>query len=80
MHHWQLSGICGSLLENFDDGLAIFQLYGHEDPRHERKMKGHVEFVAVAEIGRHVRGPLVRFGQKHLAGILAVQRACADRE
>ena len=33
------------LLENIDDRNAIFHAQGHEEPRHERKMKRHVAFV-----------------------------------
>ncbi len=73
MHHWHVVGNLRCLLEDLDDGLAVLQLHGHEDSRHERKMKGHVELVAVAEIRRYVRRPLVGLGQQHLAGIFRVE-------
>src|SRR5579875_1237468 len=58
----------GSTLKNFDDWLSIFQLYRHEHPWHQREMKGHVKFVALAEIGADIGGPLVRLRQQHPAG------------
>ena len=62
-----------SLFENFDDRLAIFQLHGHKDSGHQGKVEGHVKFVAVAEIGAHVRRPLIRFSQEHSAGKRLIQ-------
>ncbi len=59
-------------LQNFDDGEAVFRAHGHEQARHQRKVKGHVAFVALAEIGDGVLRPLIGLGQDHAAGILAV--------
>ena len=62
-----------SLLEDFGDGLAVFQLEPHEHSGHQREMERHVKFVALAEIGAEVGGPLVGFGQQHFAGIIFVE-------
>ena len=53
------------LLEDVDDRKAVFHVHGHEQPRHHREMKGHVAFVAVAEICDRIFGPLIRLGQQH---------------
>ena len=37
----------------------------HEQPRHEREVKIHVAFIAVAEILGGVFRPLIRLGQQH---------------
>ena len=47
------------LLQDFGDGLTVFQLYPHEHPRHQGEMKRHVEFIAVTEVRAKVRGPLI---------------------
>ena len=57
------------LPKDFDDGLAILELYGHEHSGHERKMKRGVEFVAVAKIGADIRRPLIGLSKEHGAGI-----------
>ena len=61
---WNLRG----LLQDFSDWLPVFEFHAHEHARHKRKMKGHVEFVAIAEVRQQVRWPLVRFRQQHAAG------------
>ena len=38
-------------------------------------MKGHVAFVAVAEISAYIRGPLVGFSQNHTVGVTLVHIA-----
>ena len=63
----------GSLLEDFGDGFAIFQLQAHEHSGHEREMKCHVKLVALAEVSAQIGRPLVGFGQQHLAGRVLVQ-------
>jgi hypothetical protein len=55
----------GSLLEDIDDGDAIFHAERHEEAWHEREVEGHMAFVAVAEVGDGVFGPLVGFGEEH---------------
>ena len=53
------------LLEDVDDRKAILHVHRHEHARHDREVKGHVAFVAVAEIGDRVFRPLVGLGQQH---------------
>ena len=61
------------LVKDFDDRLAVFQLYGHEHSGHEGKVKRRVEFVAVTKIGADIRWPLVCLGQQHRSRIGQVQ-------
>ena len=42
-------------------------LDGHEKPRHQREVKCHVAFVALAEIGHRILRPLVGFAQQDAA-------------
>ncbi len=58
------SGDGRRLIEDIDNREAVFHLDGHEDARHQRKMEGHVAFVAAAEIGGSIFRPLVRFRQE----------------
>ena len=55
----------GHLLESIDDRKTVFHVNGDEDPRHQRKMKSRVTFVARAEVLHGVFGPLVGLGQQH---------------
>ena len=55
--------------------MAVLLPQRHEQARHQREVKRHVAFVAVAEVGGHVRRPQVRFGQQHPVGIARVQLA-----
>ena len=55
----------GGLIEDVQNREAVLHVQRHEKPRHERKVKGHVAFIAVAEIGHGIFGPLVRFAQEH---------------
>ena len=59
-------------LQNVGDRIAVLHARGHEEPRHHRKVKCHVAFVAGSEIGDGVFGPLVGLGQQHAAGVAAV--------
>ncbi len=52
-------GYCRSLLQDFDDRHTILLPYGHEYPRHKRKVKRRVEFITIPEIGTNIGGPLV---------------------
>ncbi len=61
------------LLEDIEDGEAVLHANGHEQPRHERKVKRHVALVAGAEVGDRVLRPLVGLGQQH-----AVAEALVD--
>ena len=56
----------GSLRDDVGDRQPIFLAQGHIDARHQRKMKCHMAFVSVAEVGADVGGPLVGFGQERL--------------
>src|SRR5438128_10518168 len=58
-------GYCRSLLQDFDDRLTILLLYGHEYPRHKRKVKRRVEFITIPEIGTNIGGPLGGLSEKH---------------
>ena len=58
-------GDFGRLAQDFGDRMAILLPDGHEHPRHQREVKRHVTFVALAEIHADVRRPLVRFCQQH---------------
>ncbi|EKD34780.1 MAG: hypothetical protein ACD_75C02193G0002, partial [uncultured bacterium] len=69
-----------STVEDIGDWTAVFLAQGHEHPRHEREVKGHVAFVATAEIGQHVFRPLVGLGQEHPAGIVHVEMLAEDLE
>ena len=44
--------------------MTVFLAQGHEHARHERKVEGHVAFVAVAEVGTDIGGPLIRLRQQ----------------
>ena len=61
------------LRHNVRDWVPVLHAQRHEDSRHDRKMKGHVAFVAFAEIGTHVGRPLVRLGQKHASVISLIE-------
>ena len=52
-------------VQNLQDGAPIGAGQGQKDARHERKVKVHVELVAVAQVGSHVFGPLVGLGEQH---------------
>jgi len=52
--------------------MSLLASHSHEHPRHQRKVKAHVAFVAVAEILDDVLRPLVGLGQQHPAGVEAV--------
>ena len=58
-------------------GKRSSMLHGHEQPRHQREVEGHVALVAVAEVGDRVLRPLVRLGQQHPVAELA--RRCGAR-
>ena len=65
------------LLEDVDDGKAVFHAQGHEHAGHQGKVEGHVAFVPLAEVGRGVLGPLVGLGQEHAVAVFAVHDAAA---
>ena len=61
------------LLQNFRDRLAVLEFHPHEHPRHERKMKCHVELIAIAEVRQQICRPLVRFCQQHASRKFFIQ-------
>ena len=60
------------LVEDVDDRKPIFHLQRHEHARHEREMKTHVRFIAVAEVCGRVFRPLVCFREQHATGKLLI--------
>ena len=58
-------------------GIAVLHPHGHEHPRHQREVEGHVALVAVAEVGDGVLGPLVGLGQQHAVRVTARRRGAA---
>ena len=61
------------LVEDLGERVAVLLPQRHEHARHQREVEGHVAFVAVAEVGAHVGGPLVRFGQQHPVAVGRVE-------
>ena len=72
--HWQFVGDVRRLLHDLDDRVSVLLGDRHVDARHQRKMVGHVAFVAIAEIFAHVLRPLVRLGQQDIGSVIAVDR------
>ena len=60
------------LADDVGDRIAVLARKTHEDARHEGKVERHVAFVAFAEIGAGVLGPLVGFGQQHAVRVAFV--------
>ena len=60
------------LSHDFDHRVAVFLGHRHEQPRHQRKVVGHVAFVAIAEILAHVLRPLVGFGEQQAVLVMGV--------
>ena len=74
-----IGGNLRGLAQNVGDREAIFLGQRHVHARHQRKVKGHVAFVAVealfvcvAEIQLRVFGPLIGLGQQHAVGVIGV--------
>ncbi len=61
------------LPQDVGDREAVLLGDGHVNSRHQREMIGHVAFVALAEIGGHVLGPLIGFRQQELAGRVGIE-------
>ena len=61
------------LAHDVDDRIAVLFGDRHEHAGHEREVKCHVTFVALAEVGAHVFGPLIRFGEQEAVGILRIE-------
>src|ERR671919_292331 len=54
-----------SLLEDIDDREAVLHLQRHEHARHERKVKVHVRFVALAKVSSRILRPLIGLREQH---------------
>src|SRR4051812_32380469 len=52
--------------------MPILAADAHEEPRHQWKMKRHVTFITVTEIGTDVGRPLIRFRQQDAALVALV--------
>src|ERR687891_1149531 len=65
--HRPLAGVGNrrSLLEDIDDRKAILHLQRHEHARHERKVKVHVRFVALAKVSSRILRPLIGLREQH---------------
>ena len=73
--HWQFAGNLRRLVQDIDDRKAIFHVHGHEDARHDGKVKCHVALVAVAEIGDGFFRPLIGLGEQHAIAIFLIHMA-----
>jgi hypothetical protein len=51
--------------QDVDDREAVLELDRHEHPGHQREVEVHVALVAVAEVRRGVRRPLVGLREQH---------------
>ena len=60
------------LRHDVGDRLTVFLAKRHVNARHQRKMEGHVAFVAIAKIGAHVGRPLVGLGQNQAIRVVRV--------
>src|ERR1044072_3798234 len=56
-----------SLFQDIDDWKSIFHLQRHEHAWHEREVKIHVRFVAIAKVSGCVLRPLICLGKQHSA-------------
>ncbi|MNX90728.1 hypothetical protein D3C86_1227880 [compost metagenome] len=65
-------GNIGGLPDDVGDGEAVFLGDRHVHARHQRKVKGHMAFVARAEVLLGIFGPLVGLGQQQTAGVLGL--------
>ncbi len=66
------------LPQNINNGKAVFLCDGHIHARHQRKVKCHVAFVALAavlaaEIQLGIFRPLVGFREQHAVGIMCIE-------
>ena len=50
-------------------------MHAHEQPRHDRKMKRHVAFIARAEIRGSIFRPLIGLSQQHAVFVVLVDMA-----
>jgi hypothetical protein len=64
----------GGLPQDVGDRKAICLGDRHTNPWHQPKVVGHVALVASAEIGCNILGPLIGFGEEHLAWRIGIER------
>ncbi len=60
------------LRHDVGDGQPVFLPECHVDARHEREVKGHVALVTIAEVGPHIRRPLIGLGQDETIRIVGI--------
>src|SRR5271157_5568798 len=65
----------GGLPKDPRDRSSISAAQGHEDARHERKMKGQLELVPLPQVGAHVLGPLVGLAQQDPSRVVLIDKA-----
>ena len=63
-----------------DDRKPVLLRQRHVHARHDRKVEGHLAFVAVAKVRQRVLRPLIRFGQQHAAGVFLVDAFAQELE
>ena len=61
--------------EHVGDGPVVPAEDGHVHARHQREVEGHVELVAVSEVGPHIGGPLVRLGKQDACVVAGIDVA-----
>ncbi len=66
-------GNFGGLLHDVGNGKAVGPGDRHIHARHERKVKAHMAFVAVAEVFLRIFRPLIRFGQEQSIGVFTIE-------
>ena len=69
-----MAGISRGVHEDVGDRAPVPVAHGQEHAGHQREVEGHVELVAVAEVGADVGGPLVGLGEENAPLVLAVDR------
>ena len=61
------------LLDDIDNWKPVLHLQRHEHARHQREMKTHVRFIALAKVRGCILRPLIRFSKQH-----PVWKFCVD--
>jgi hypothetical protein len=61
------------LAQDVGEREAVFLGQRHVHARHQREVKGHVAFIAVAEVGLHILRPHIGLSQQHAARKSPVQ-------
>ena len=60
------------LRHDVGDRQTVFLPQRHINARHQRKMKGHVTFIAIAEVRTHIGRPLISLCQNESIGVFSV--------